>query len=145
MSVAIKRVTNSFMDFAETSHRYMHIQSEDDYNEALEIVEQIMLTMDNSGNDPLNDLLDIISNSIEVYENQQPDIKSFLEKSNALANDLSTLRLLMEQHGLGVNDFKNEIGSKSYVSMILNQERNLNKSHIKKLSERFNISPELFF
>lgn len=145
MNLAVKSVTESFIGFVETSHQYMHIQSESDYHEALEIIEHIMLTMDDSGHDPLCDLLDIISKSVDTYESQLPDVKVFLEAYDNMPKDLATLKVLMEQYSLGVNDFKDEIGSKSYVSMILNEERNLNKNHIEKLCKRFDLSPELFF
>jgi len=55
------------------------------------------------------------------------------------------LRVLMDQHNLTISEFKNEIGSKSLVSMILNGKRNLTKEHICKLSQRFNLNPSLFF
>lgn len=59
-------------------------------------------------------------------------------------NNLAVLRLLMDQYSLGTNDLP-EIGSKSMVSRVLSGERALSKNHIKALSERFNIDPDLFF
>lgn len=50
----------------------------------------------------------------------------------------------MDQHKLNTTDFKNEIGGKSMVSMILNKKRKLSLQHIKALSNRFGISPLLF-
>ena len=41
--------------------------------------------------------------------------------------------ILMEQYGLGVADFP-EIGSKSLISKIMNNERSLTRNHIKALS-----------
>ena len=104
-----------------------------------------MLTIDETGNDPLCDLLDIIGNAVEIYENKQPDVQKFLAKHANMPKDIALLKLLMGQYGLGVNNFKNEIGSKSYVSMILSRDRQLSKKHIGKLCVRFNLSPELFF
>ena len=60
------------------------------------------------------------------------------------SSDLAVLRLLMDQHNLGTADLP-EIGSKSMVSRVLSGQRNLNKKHIKALSERFKIDPALFF
>ena len=51
----------------------------------------------------------------------------------------------MSQYHLKGEDLKNEIGSKSLVSMILNGKRKLTTEHIQALSNRFNISPSLFF
>jgi transcriptional regulator with XRE-family HTH domain len=36
-------------------------------------------------------------------------------------------------------------GTPSIVSEVLNGKRELNKEHIRRLSERFGVSPELFF
>ena len=149
MSVAIETVRESFIGFANTSYRLRHIQTEEDYQNALGTVEQLLTSLDDTGDDPLNDLIDIISKAIEAYENKQPMIQDFVAKYRAKYNSapkgISVIRVLMDQYGLGVNDFQNEIGSKSYVSMIMNEERQLNKKHIEKLCKRFNISPELFF
>jgi HTH-type transcriptional regulator/antitoxin HigA len=51
----------------------------------------------------------------------------------------------MSQHQLQIDDFQNELGGKSMVSMILNGTRILSKNHIQALSQRFNLSPALFF
>ena len=50
----------------------------------------------------------------------------------------------MDQHKLNTTDFQNEIGGNSMVSMILNSKRNLSLEHIKALSNRFGVSPQLF-
>ena len=59
-------------------------------------------------------------------------------------SDIAMLRVLMDQHGLGVADFP-EIGDKSLLSRILSGSRNLTKQHIKKLSRRFGVEPGMFF
>lgn len=145
MSVAIEAVQESFIVFANMSYRLRHIQTEDDYQNALNAVEKLLISLDDTGNDPLNELIDIISKAIEKYENKQPMIQDYIAKYNDRPKGISILRVLMDQYGLGVNDFQNEIGSKSYVSMIMNEERQLNKKHIEKLCKRFKLSPELFF
>ena len=58
---------------------------------------------------------------------------------------VSTLRVIIDQHGLSYSDLKEEIGSKSLVSQILKGTRNLTRDHIAKLSQRFHVSAELFF
>jgi len=52
---------------------------------------------------------------------------------------------LMEQHELRQKDLVGVFGTPSIVSEVLNGKRELNKDHIKRLSDRFHISPELFF
>jgi HTH-type transcriptional regulator / antitoxin HigA len=48
--------------------------------------------------------------------------------------DLAMLRLLMDLYNLGMADLT-EIGLKSMVSRVLSGERQLNKKHIKALSD----------
>ncbi len=74
-------------------------------------------------------------------------IEDFEEKHYQLprANPLGVLRFLMNQHGLKQRDLVDVFGTPSIVSEILNGKRELNKDHIKRLSARFRVSPELFF
>ena len=90
-------------------------------------------------------LIELLSASIERWEDSNPDFDEFNQAIDSVDPALSVLRILMDQHSLGVADFP-EIGSKSLVSKILNQrDRQLTRQHIDALSKRFNISPALFF
>jgi HTH-type transcriptional regulator/antitoxin HigA len=51
----------------------------------------------------------------------------------------------MEEHQLRQKDLAEVFGTESIVSDVLNGKRELNKDHIKRLSERFHVSPEVFF
>jgi transcriptional regulator with XRE-family HTH domain len=51
----------------------------------------------------------------------------------------------MKAKHLTVSDFEKEIGSKSYVSMILNGSRGLTRTHAEKLSARFRVPVDAFF
>jgi transcriptional regulator with XRE-family HTH domain len=55
------------------------------------------------------------------------------------------LKALIKRHELTYADLREEIGSKSSVSLILSGERNLTKGHIQKLTARFRIPPAVFF
>jgi len=74
-------------------------------------------------------------------------IEEFEEKHYALprAAPLDALRFLMEQHSLKQKDLIDVFGSASIVSEVLHGKREMNKEHIRRLSERFQVSPELFF
>ena len=61
------------------------------------------------------------------------------------AKPLEVLRFLMEQHQLKQKDLVKVFGTASVVSEVLSGKRELNKEHIKRLSRRFHVSPELFF
>ena len=58
---------------------------------------------------------------------------------------LDVLHFLMDQHGLKQKDLVDVFGTPSIVSEVLSGKRELTKDHIQRLSERFHISPELFF
>ena len=74
-------------------------------------------------------------------------IDDFEERNYQLprAKPLEVLRFLMDQHGLQQKDLADVFGTPSIVSEVLSGKRELTKDHIKRLSRRFHLSPELFF
>jgi HTH-type transcriptional regulator/antitoxin HigA len=124
----------------EQAHFITHIDNEDDYTEALALMDELIEDYDH--NKPL---IEVLSLSIEKWEDQSEYFSEFNKDIESLDNDTSLLKVLMSQHHLKGEDLKNEIGSKSLVSKILNGKRKLTIEHIQALSNRFNISPSLFF
>lgn len=139
--VAFKDACHSF---AQVAAPYLHINDEQHYEEALELIESFLEEAEDSHDDPLNGVIDLLSRAIESYESKVAELGAFEQRSMAQPSDLAMLRLLMDQHQLGTADLP-EIGSKSMVSRVLSGERSLNKNHIKALSDRFHVSPSLFF
>ena len=75
-------------------------------------------------------------------------IEEFEEREYALpkkAGPVDILRHLMEANGLRQADLLDVFGTASVISEVLKGKRELSKAHIAKLSERFCISPALFF
>jgi len=74
-------------------------------------------------------------------------IENFEEKQYALpkASPLAVIEFLMDQHGLKQKDLAEVFGTPSLVSEVLRGKRELNKEQIRRLSDRFGVSPELFF
>lgn len=140
-AVALK---NACHNFAQTAAPYLHIKDNDHYQETLALLEELLQEAEDSLDDPLNAIIDMLSSSIETYENTDKKLVEFEARAMQQPTDLAVIRLLMDQYILGTNDLP-EIGSKSMVSRVLSGERALNKNHIKALSERFNIDPGLFF
>ena len=96
--------------------------------------------------------LDRRSKSLTRAEKELADlltllIEDFEEKRYRLprTGPLDVLRFLMDEHGLRHKDLVDVFGATSIVSEVLSGKRELNKDHIKRLSERFHVSPELFF
>jgi HTH-type transcriptional regulator/antitoxin HigA len=116
-----------------------HIADESDYAQALALMGDLI--EDYEANRPL---IDILAHSIEIWEDESDEFAEFNARIAKLGG-VDVLRLLMEQHGLGIADLP-EIGSKSLVSKILNgRSRNLTRDHIAALSKRFSVSPAIFF
>lgn len=74
-------------------------------------------------------------------------IEDFEARSYPLpqAKPLEALQFLMDQQGLLQKDLADVFGTPSIVSEVLSGKRELNKDHIRRLSRRFHVSPELFF
>ena len=74
-------------------------------------------------------------------------IEDFEEKHYAVPSSgpLAAVRFLMDQHSLKQKDLTDIFGTPSITSEVLSGKRELNKEHIRRLSKRFKVSPELFF
>ena len=74
-------------------------------------------------------------------------IEDFEEKRYQLrrTKPVDVLHFLMDQHRLMQKDLVDVFGAPSIVSEVLSGKRDLSKDHIRRLSARFHISPELFF
>lgn len=74
-------------------------------------------------------------------------IEDFEERNYARphAKPLDALLFLIDQHGLKQKDLADVFGTPSIVSEVLSGRREMNKEHIRRLSKRFRVSPELFF
>src|SRR5580704_6578395 len=74
-------------------------------------------------------------------------IEDFEEKHYALkpATGIEALEELIEANRLKQKDLVDVFGTPSIVSEVLNGKRRLTTEHIRRLSRRFHVSPELFF
>jgi HTH-type transcriptional regulator/antitoxin HigA len=84
-----------------------------------------------------SDLADLFTLLVEDFEDKHYGLPR--------CSPLEMIEFLMEQHGLKQKDLTEVFGTPSIVSEVLNGKRELNKEHIRRLSERFHVSPELFF
>ncbi len=74
-------------------------------------------------------------------------IENFEEKRYQLTSTspIEIVRELMAANGLKQADMITVFGTPSVASEVLRGKRELSKAHIQKLSERFHVSPALFF
>jgi HTH-type transcriptional regulator / antitoxin HigA len=83
-------------------------------------------------------LLELLTVLVEAFEE---DHYSLSRK----ATPLEALKELIQANGLKQKDLTDIFGTPSIISEVLHGKRNLTTAHIKKLSERFRVSTDLFF
>jgi HTH-type transcriptional regulator/antitoxin HigA len=83
-------------------------------------------------------LAELLTLLIERYEEER-------YKLSRPAGPIDIVRHLMDANGLRQVDLLDVFGTASVVSEILSGKRELSKAHIAKLSDRFQVSPALFF
>ncbi|VAX07622.1 hypothetical protein MNBD_GAMMA26-1376 [hydrothermal vent metagenome] len=109
--------------------------SEKEYLALVKTLDCLVDEVGNSENHKLAPAMETIGNLIENYEDREHQIKE--------ASPVDTLKYLMQEHGLKQSDLK-EIGSQGVVSEILAGKRSLNLEQIKKISNKFHVSPLVF-
>lgn len=116
------------------------IENVQDYEKALSMMDELIDSYDAN-----QALIDILAASIEAWEDKADEFAEFNATTSKL-DGIDVLKTLMEQHNLGVNDLP-ELGSKATVSKLLNRKdgKKLNRNHIEVLSQRFGLSPAVFF
>lgn len=114
----------------------LSIRTEQDYERAVRILDQLLDEVGDDQHHPLFGFLEVLGTLIESYESEHVEIRD--------ASGVDVLKFLMEQHGLTQSGLP-EVGSQGVVSEILHGERELNRRQIELLSKRFSVSPAVFF
>ncbi len=109
--------------------------SEKEYQALVKTLDSLVDEVGNNENHKLAPVMETIGNLIENYEEREYKIKE--------ASPVDALKYLMQEHGLKQSDLK-EIGSQGVVSEILSGKRSLNLEQIKKISNKFHVSPLVF-
>jgi HTH-type transcriptional regulator/antitoxin HigA len=86
---------------------------------------------------PESKLIELLTVLIENFEAKHYPVRG--------SGPLDVIRNLMEENHLRQKDLVDVFGTESIVSDVLNGKRDLAKDHIRRLSERFSVSPALFF
>ncbi|WP_426117374.1 helix-turn-helix domain-containing protein [Pseudomonas sp. DSP3-2-2] len=114
-----------------------HIDSPEDYQSKLDVIEKLT---DGQALTPVeSNLLDILCDTVELYENRAPQLSAFNARIEGLS-EVDLIKALMLQNKLTGADLP-EIGDKSVVSRILNGERKLTVEMVARLATRFHLSP----
>ena len=136
-------LVDAYETFMQTAHAYVNLSNEEDNNAALVALEEILEAAEDTAKDPLNPLIEILSQAIGAYEEQDEELVAFLDEADATPVDVALLRTLMRQHELTGSDLP-EIGDKTMVSKVLNGKRILQRHAMELLGERFGIRPAMF-
>lgn len=111
--------------------RIKPLKTEEDYNLALERLEEIFHAPINS---PEGDEAEVLSILIEKFEDEHYPIEA--------PNPLEAIMFRMEQMDMKKKDLAEVIGYKSRVSEILSGKRKLNLNMIRRLHEKLKIPYE---
>jgi HTH-type transcriptional regulator/antitoxin HigA len=111
------------------------IRSERQHQEYLSVLDK--LASKDHPSDEEKQYAQVLLALIEAYEEEHHSIPD--------ASPVDVLRTLMEANGLRQKDLAPIFGSESIVSEVLHKKRDLNKTHIEKLSKQFHVSPAVFF
>ena len=114
----------------------LFINNKTDYKQAVKILDNLLDIIGDNDKHPLYSYLDTLGTLIAEYE------KNHLVPMDE-CSPVEILQLLMKEHNLTQRDLF-EIGSQGVISEILNHKRQLTLRQIKKLSEKFSVSPEVF-
>ncbi|MDM8563392.1 transcriptional regulator [Candidatus Marithioploca araucensis] len=111
------------------------IHNEEEYDLAVERLNNLIDWVGTDEQHPFYDLLDILGMVVQAYEEKHYPMPE--------CRGIDMLKFFMDEHGLNPLDLP-EIGNFAVVSDILNQKKALSVEQIKMLSERFLMSPAMF-
>ena len=109
--------------------------SKEDYQGLVKTLDNLIDVVGDDEKHELAPMMETIGKLIENYEEQNYKMNK--------SSPVEVLKYLMQEHSLKQSDLK-EIGSQGVVSEILTGKRTLNLEQIKKISDRFNVSPVVF-
>jgi HTH-type transcriptional regulator/antitoxin HigA len=112
------------------------IHSEEENGHFIEILEKLE-HRSNEWSVAESKLAELLTLLIEEFEEENYQLKG--------ATPIEVLHELMESNDLKQKDLVDIFGAESTVSAVLTGKRDMTREHIKRLSNRFHVSPEVFF
>ena len=111
------------------------LRTKKEYERAVGMLDAILDEIGEDEKHPMAELADAISVFVERYENEH--------MSPPAGKPSEVLKFLMREHQLRQSDLP-EIGTQGVVSEVMAGKRELNTRQIRKLAERFGVSPAVF-
>ena len=109
------------------------IRTQQQYDQATEMLNDLLDIVGDNETHPLYDLLDTLGTLIRVYEENfypEPDV-----------SEIDVLKYLMAEHN--VSELP-EIGNSNYINGILSGQHQMTIGDVKALSQRFNVAVTTF-
>jgi HTH-type transcriptional regulator/antitoxin HigA len=114
------------------------LRSVRDYDMAVAMVDSLAVRPEGSLEQGEQDYFETLSLLVEAYDREhhmgQPPPQ----------DAISMLKFVMQESGTTQADLGRLLGNRALASLILNGNRQLSKSHIRKLAAHFKVSPALF-
>jgi HTH-type transcriptional regulator/antitoxin HigA len=132
----IKMLKPQIIHSFEQTAKFLFVPTnEDEYNQLVELLDEMTDIVRDNESHPLANLMDVLGVLIETYETEHvPEPTS---------DPISVLKYFMEEYDLKQKDLA-ELGSQGVVSEILSGKRELNIRQVKALSERFKVPASIF-
>lgn len=108
------------------------IKTEEDYNNAVSLINSLLDCVEGSEDAEKLELLSIL---VEDYEKKHYQIEA--------PDPISAIKQRVEQLGLTRKDLEKSIGSRGRVSEILNKKRSLTLAMIRRLNKNLNIPADI--
>jgi HTH-type transcriptional regulator / antitoxin HigA len=116
-------------------HIFSVPHTDKEYDQLVHMLDDLTDEVGENESHPLASLMESIGALIQLYETRN--------LPETAGSPVNALKSLMDEHGLRQADLS-EIGSQGVVSEILSGKRQMNLRQIKRLSERFHVSPAVF-
>lgn len=108
------------------------IKTEEQYNEALELIESLI---DSEDGTPEMDLLEVVSLLVHDYEQREVTLDEI--------DPIEAIKYQMEELGVTTVEMAELVGGKSRLSELLNRKRPLSVRQIKAISARLDIPADI--
>lgn len=123
-------------DALNALHALRPIKDEIDYDNAVELIDRLAVRADL--NEDQGDYLGTLSELIARYDSEH------YAMDDSGITGLDSLKSILEENDINASQLGELLGNRSLGSKILRGERDLSKSHLRILGDRFKVNPSLF-
>ena len=78
---------NAYQTFRKTAGEYLDIRTEADYQKVLQAVEELLEEAEDTPDDPLNPLIELLSRALADYESRDKELSAFINEAELMPMD----------------------------------------------------------